>query len=303
MKVKSLMLLAVAIGCGLVAMLGVQQVLSSGKSAPEPEMGQVCVAAQEIPAGMLLTETMIRVEKWPLATIPEGTVRDPKELGERALKVRAFPGDLILEVKLGAKGGGASVAIPKGMRVVTVPVNLTMTHSGLIQPGDHVDVLVTYKTRDDKRGQIEKTKTVLEYIEVFATDRLRDVENGDNVKTEAKNISLLVTPEQGSLLMLAASKGQLQLALRHIEDSEQSNVAAVDDTFFDGAGPNYVQPEPEPEHVAPAAPAAPAVVEAPPTTKKWVMTIFEKDVKRVEEIELELEAAAEKTEVPAANPS
>ena len=298
MKVKSLMLLAVAIGCGLVAMLGVQQVLSSGKNAPEPEMGQVCVAAQEIPAGMLLTDTMIRVEKWSLATIPEGAVRDPKELTERALKVRAFPGDLILEVKLGAKGGGASVAIPRGMRVVTVPVNLTMTHSGLIQPGDHVDVLVTYKTRDDKRGQIEKTKTVLEYIEVFATDRLRDVEAGDNVKTEAKNISLLVTLEQGQLLMLAASKGQLQLALRHNEDTDQGNTVAVDDTFFEGAPPSYVAPEPEPEHVAPA-PAAPAVVETPPTTKKWVMTIFEKDVKRVEEIELELEAAAEQTEAPA----
>ncbi|HVW00567.1 MAG TPA: Flp pilus assembly protein CpaB [Planctomycetaceae bacterium] len=301
MKVKSLMLLAVAIGCGLVAMLGVQQVLSSDKSAPEPEMGTVCVAAQEIPAGMLLTDTMIRVEKWHLATIPEGAVRDPKELAERALKVRAFPGDLILEVKLGAKGGGASVAIPKGMRVVTVPVNLTMTHSGLIQPGDHVDVLVTYKTRDDKRGQIEKTKTVLEYIEVFATDRLRDVENGDNVKTEAKNISLLVTPEQGSLLMLAASKGQLQLALRHIEDKEQGSPVVVDDTFFEGAQANYVAPEPEPEP-APVATPTP-VVEAPPQTKKWLITIFEKDVKRVEEIEMENQDAPEQPSSAPANPS
>jgi len=315
MKFKSLMLLAVAVGCGLVAMLGVQQALSNkAKPAAQPDMTSVYVAAQEIPPGVFLDETMLKTEKWPKSAVPAGAITDPSQFAERALIIKAVPGDLILQAKLGEKGkSGASVSIPKGMRVVTVPVNLTQAHSGLMQPGDRVDVLVTYKTRDDQRGTIQKTKTVLEYIQVFATDKLRNAEGAaDNSgKTSVKNISLLVTPEQGNLLMLAVSKGTLQLALRHQDDRAAVHTAAVDERSFDGAMASVGLSDEDSEAALlsatepgqadedanlrdflddtadadkPAtADAAPA---APPEKILWTITIFEKDSKREEQVEL-----------------
>ena len=47
MKFKTLMLLAIAMSCGLVAMLGVQQVLSGGKGETDKEVSQVLIALSD----------------------------------------------------------------------------------------------------------------------------------------------------------------------------------------------------------------------------------------------------------------
>ena len=150
--------------------------------------------------------------------------------------MRAYPGDVILQAKLGEKGEyGASTSIHKGLRVVTVPVNMTTVHSGMIRPGDR-DRRARARTRSGvpARRKSSRTKTVLEYIEVFAIDRNREGEGNDSSKgAKAENLSVLVTPEQAHVLMLASSKGKLQMALRNSEDKDQAKVAAVDDKIFD----------------------------------------------------------------------
>jgi pilus assembly protein CpaB len=128
----------------------------------------------------------------------------------------------------------ASYEIPKGMRVVTVSVNLTKTHSGLITPGDRVDVLVTYKARTAEDGLVTRTKAVLEYIQIFATDSLRrGGESSEGGEIKAKNISVLVSPDQANLLMLAESKGQLTLALRSKNDTTSSESVTADERSLD----------------------------------------------------------------------
>ena len=52
MKTKSMVLLAMALGCGLVAMLGVQQILSGEQKVKDTV--PVLVAKQEIGAGTKL---------------------------------------------------------------------------------------------------------------------------------------------------------------------------------------------------------------------------------------------------------
>jgi pilus assembly protein CpaB len=326
MKIKSVMLLAVAAGCGLVAMFGVQQTLSGRKVAnPEENLTKVFVSAQEIPAGTMLNETMLKVEKWPKDAVPQGAITDVQQIHERSLIVKAFPGDLILEAKLGEQGRqGASVSIPKGMRVVTVPVNLTLAHSGLLQPGDRVDVMVTYKFDSGNRKLVQKTKTVLEYIQVFATDTRRDAEVGgtpeENAKGGVKNISLLVNQDQATMLTLAEKMGTLQLALRNSDDTEQGQTVAIDERTFDSEGvsrgsegtddltarlPNRettLKDFLDTSAQEPAAAPPPVVAAPPPPPEKnvWTITIFAKDVKREEQIELPAEPAEAATAAPAA---
>src|SRR5262245_28802628 len=205
MKTKSMVLLAMALGCGLVAMLGVQQILS-GEHKPKDTV-PVLVATQEIPAGVPIDPSVVTFEEFARETVPPGAVTDAGQFEDRSLKVRAFPGDVILQAKLGEKGvHGASTSIRKGHRVVTVPVNMTTVHSGMIRPGDRVDVLVTYAIRRPGQPDLQRTKTVLEYIEVFAIDRLREGEGSSSEKgAKAENLSVLVTPEQAHVLMLAGS--------------------------------------------------------------------------------------------------
>jgi pilus assembly protein CpaB len=130
MKFKSVVLLAVAIGCGLVAMLGVQQVMSGDKSA-ETKMIKALVAIEEIAPGLPLDETNVAFKELPEDLVPSGAVTKKEQFEERALKRGAFPGDVITKAKLD-ENLIASYEIPEGMRVVTVSVNLTKTHSGLM---------------------------------------------------------------------------------------------------------------------------------------------------------------------------
>jgi pilus assembly protein CpaB len=243
MKMKSLVLLAMAIGCGLVAMLGVRQVLS-GDKGPAVETAKVLVAVTTIMPGQPLDDTNVSFKDWPKDRIPQGAVTTHEQYMERSLRVSAVPNEVIMAAKLNEKGVfGGSSEIPAGMRVATVPVTTTQTHSGLILPGDRVDVVVTYTMHkmtggqmNTQVGEIRKARTILQYIEVFATDNIRisSGSNGENTKeVSAKNISLLVTPDQYNLLALAAEKGKITLALRHRGDKEEVHPKIYDEQLFD----------------------------------------------------------------------
>lgn len=97
--------------------------------------------------------------------------------------------------------------IPVGMRVITIPVNKVQTLAESLKPGDRVDVLVTFSIRSNAGVPTTKTKTLLEYAEVFATD-------GGASSDWAWNVSLLVTPEMVNILKLGESKGSLALSWR-----------------------------------------------------------------------------------------
>jgi len=293
MKTKSMVLLAMALGCGFVAMLGVQQILSGEQRVKDTV--PVLVAKQEIGAGMKLEAAQVAFEDWPRENVPPGAVTSASQFEERALKVRAYPGDVILQAKLGSKGEyGASTTIHKGLRVVTVPVNMTSVHSGMIRPGDRIDVLCTYTVRRPNSAEVSRTKTVLEFIEVFAIDRLREGEGAESSKgAKAENLSVLVTPEQAHVLMLAASKGKLQMALRNGEDREHAQVATVDDRIFDeiasskGVDKDELSKKPgDEEKKAKEADVKQFLQAASPAADEevWAIEIFEGDTKRVETI-------------------
>jgi|HubBroStandDraft_4_1064222.scaffolds.fasta_scaffold148972_2 pilus assembly protein CpaB len=314
MKMKSLVLLAMAIGCGLVAMLGVQQVLSGDKKPPT-ETGKVLVAITNIMPGQPLDDSNVAFKAWDKTDIPQGAVTSHEEYQERSLRVSATPNEPIMIAKLNEKGVfGGSSEIPKGMRVATVPVTVTETHSGLILPGDRVDVVVTYTVAHNMPGQmnsqfgeIKKAKTILQYLEVFATDNIRQsaVPNGEQKEVAAKNISLLVTPDQYVLLMLAKSKGQISLALRHRGDDSESRPSEVDETAFEHLkvthGPNKKERDADEGKVAvrdsldleqvkvAEAPPKPEVKPEPVKEKEkptWLMRVFEGDKLREEQVEL-----------------
>lgn len=300
MKFKSVLLLAVAIGCGLIAMLGVQQVLSGPKPEKQDEI-QVLVATEDISPYTRLNETNTAFQTMSKEAIPEGAepVTTPEEYLERVLRMGAVKGDLILKSKLTEKGALPSMEIPEGMRVVTVKVNQTQTHSGLIMPGDFVDVVLTYKTQEQGRGLVQNARTILQNVKIFAADNIRrgTVKSGDATEINAKNISFVVTPDEANLLMLAESRGQLTMALRHHGDATVVETKQFDDRVFDrgrilaGGVPSETEPVAAPadgpngkdfKKFLEGRSATPAGTDNP----KWKLTIFEGNQPREIEIEL-----------------
>ena len=227
MKSKSLVLLAVAAGCGLVAMLGVQQMLSGGKQPAQSKI-RILVAKADIDPGVPLEKTNVGFKEWPKDALPEGAITKEEQYTERALKHRVGPGQPILLTELGKKGDfGVEVQIPEGMTLVSYPVTATMTHSGLLKPGSYVDVSAAIEYPKKGGGKQVEIKPVLQCIQVIAVgNQVAGTDtSSDGTPKDAKNVSFLVFPLQGQLLQLAYKKsnGAIQLALRGKTDKSLAN--------------------------------------------------------------------------------
>ena len=78
MKSKSFVLMTLSLGFGLIAALGITQVMGKNKQPVQPkeEMGQGVVAVDYLDHKTFLNEENVRVENWPKKIIPEEAVRD-----------------------------------------------------------------------------------------------------------------------------------------------------------------------------------------------------------------------------------
>jgi pilus assembly protein CpaB len=129
-------------------------------------------------------------------------------------------GDAITEQKLKPKAGGAgsgfmTYIIPQGHRAITVAVNEVAGVAGFITPNDRVDVVLTTTIPGSKDENI--TKIILQNVPVLATGQITEQKEGKPVIVPT--VTLDLTPDDSEKIVLAASKGKLQLLLRNIADS------------------------------------------------------------------------------------
>ena len=318
MKPNKLILLAVAAGCGLVAMLGVQQMMSGGTAATSKT--KILVAKAEIGPGVPLDKAIVGFKEWPNDALPEGAITNEDDITDRSLKHHVGTGQPILATELGKKGEyGLEVQIPEGMTVQTIPVNGTQTHSGLLKPGAYVDVSATieYALKEGKKEV--RSQPVLSCLKVIAVDDQvagTEAAPAGGTAKEAKNVSFLVFPRQGQLLMLAVKRsgGSIQLALRGKTDKSLANVGDLSDEamsqmsnqLFGEADENNnnssklastaVTPTASTEPVAKPKSSirkmvktqtSPAVTEVGDQTMKrtWKIEIFQGDKREVQEID------------------
>lgn len=216
MRTKSIILLLIALGFGLVASIGMSQ-LAGGDGAPEIPTAPVYVAIANVSQGQQLTEENVKLEQWPADRIPESAVSTPESIENMAARQPLFVGEPLMVDKLIDldDSKGAADRVKPGYRIVSVKVTMESSVSGLILPGDHVDIMSVNRERG-------KAETILSNIEVFAIDsetkRMVD-ENGGTI--QAKTVSVQVLPEQATKLTYhAGSGGSLRLALRSKEDND-----------------------------------------------------------------------------------
>ncbi len=242
MKPKQMMLFAVAIGCGLFAMIGAQQILS-GNKPPEQELVQILVASGDIDPGVPLDKMNVKFKEWPKAGVPEGAITKEEEYADHALKIRISKDMPVLVPYLGPKGQvGIASQIPKGMIMVTLPVDSTMTHSGLLRAGSYVTVTcaVSRPPRDNTLRESMSIKTVLKRVKVIAVgNKMAGTETAAKDPNEQKveNVSFVVFPRQANLLNLAKelSKGHMHLALLGEEDKSTEDTQDIDENALAAA--------------------------------------------------------------------
>jgi pilus assembly protein CpaB len=230
MRPKSLILLALALGCGLVASIGISQVLDGNNRPAAVETAPIYVALQNVNVGDPLTEKMVALEEWPKDKVPVGAITKWEDLEDRRPRSNIYQGEPLLENKLLAKGERSDPiqGVPAGMRLKTISVDARKSAAGLLSPGDRVDVQIYVKANPEHGIKSPFTKIFLQNIRVYAVDQAIDkAADGEEARNVAKTVSLIVTPAQANRINLAENMGEISLIPRNpdddavVEDSEQ----------------------------------------------------------------------------------
>jgi pilus assembly protein CpaB len=213
-----MLLLVLALGCGLVASVGISQMLQK-TDAPAGDTSPVWVVKTDIKRNDALTVQNLNLEQWPKEKIPPGALGKLEEIEGKRARVNLYAGEAVLDKKLLTKDElTASWKIPKDFRLYTVQGDPLSSQGGLLHPDDRVDVLVFVA----KANGIAMTgaKTILQDIRVFAVnDQVQTTDDKAAESIAAKTVTLLVTPSQAEKLVLASEIGKIKLVMRSGDDS------------------------------------------------------------------------------------
>lgn len=180
----------------------------------EPTATEVVVAARDLSLGTVLTAEDVKLASWPGGLLPEGYSSSVEEVLGRGVITNVVLNEPLISSKIAVKeaGGGLPIVIPEGYRGVSVRVDDVISIAGFVVPGTRVDVMVTLD-----QGENPVTKVILQNISVLTSGQvIEQTANGEPILVTV--ITMLVTPEQAEELVLAATRGRIQLALRNTLD-------------------------------------------------------------------------------------
>jgi pilus assembly protein CpaB len=220
MRAKTLILVMIAMVCGLLATIGISQVIErKSKSGPAPEMLKIFVAATDIDIGDALNAQNVRLEEWPREIAPEGAIIKLEDLENRYARQRFFEGEPVMSIKLMDSNSDNTMTIPEGYRACSIKVSGEVVVGNLVKPGDRVDVIVFLRKNGDV--PITGTRTILRDVRIWAVNSKTERSIDDQGQSlSAQTVSLLVTSRQAELLTLASQLGQLRLTLRRPNDQQ-----------------------------------------------------------------------------------
>jgi Flp pilus assembly protein CpaB len=223
MKPKTMILMFVAIGCGLAASYMTSRVIAERSTeAAEVEKVSVLVAKKNLALGMLIKDPAAQFEEkfYIKGEEPKKAIRDLVLLKDKRLSKSISAEQFVTEEDLFNKDNGA-LDVQAGMRAVGLKVNVESSGGGFVLPHSRVDLVHVVKTEKETTSKI-----IMQNVLVLAVDQAA-------VKPEDKNsfvpqtVTVEVTPTQAETLALAQDIGSIKLILRGFGDDEKVHTAGV----------------------------------------------------------------------------
>ncbi|BAR60735.1 pilus assembly protein CpaB [Bradyrhizobium diazoefficiens] len=190
--------------------------------APPSTVGYF-VAARPLSKGTLAREEDFVVRSVPPERLPAGAILETSDskAGLPGSLVRKFVdagSPITLQDVLRPRDRGflASVLAPDS-RAISIKVDEESGVSGLIRPGDYVDVLLTQVFEKADPARRAMSETVLANVRVIAIDQ-EIVQGGRTITSvagkQAQTVSLELAPDQVKKVTVAKQIGTLSLAVR-----------------------------------------------------------------------------------------
>ncbi|MGE0628122.1 MAG: Flp pilus assembly protein CpaB [Hyphomicrobiaceae bacterium] len=230
MKRAQLIGLSIALGAGVLAVVVAKSFM---RPPPAPKMltrtvdaVKVLVAKADIPIGQVASEASFRWQEWPKAAVSPSFItntakpRAPRDFSGHIARSRILQGEPITKSKLIKAGSGGVLAalLSPGMRAISVKISEHTSVGRLILPNDHVDMLLTTRSRTRNGGAEDVTsEPLLSNVRVLAIGQNIEVREGK--RTADGNVATLeVSPGQAETIAQAGMRGEITLILRSIAD-------------------------------------------------------------------------------------
>lgn len=231
MKSKSLLLMVLSLGFGLIAAIGISQVMGRNNvEAPKVQTRTVIVAAEDLEYKTLLTPENVKEEQWPLEIIPANAVSSMEQITDMATQTFIAKQMPISTSNIVHKNLQNVMQIPRGFQVIHIKVSAEDTGNGLLQPNDRVNLIGHVKGRP--------ARAFLKGLRVFSVNAQLTARSGSREEQGSRSdaiVGILANERQAEMIMQVLKEGKLKLSMLG-ESIEYEEYGTIDEEGVRGLG-------------------------------------------------------------------
>ena len=224
--------------------------------ALQKNQAMVFIARRNIPAGAYIAPNMIDTMTIFRNQMPPNAIRHFGELENKTASRYVKAGELLTTdlVKGSIKPEEAtslSMVVPKGKRATTIPVDNISSLVGMLEPGDHVDVIgiVNLPVPGSDKTQVMSVSLfqnilVLAVGEEYGAEKIAAAQGlvqkflkptttkKDDKKEKNPLITLALDPEDVGIISYVQENGKIRLVLRSPMDTSKKDVPPINNMNF-----------------------------------------------------------------------
>ncbi len=223
MSARTIIVVVLALVCGLCAAVGIQGMRKTpaavAEVAPEPIATEpVIVMLAPVAQGQLIQVADVQVQELPKAFVPPGAFKLAADVVGRRAQISLVKGDTVTDRMLIATGGyNLGPRVPSGWRAFTILTSSPSSSlAGALAKGDRVDVLFTATTQAIPLTVGTRATILLQDVEVLAVNPKDESAATNKIPAnEVLSATLLVRIYEAATLDQAQAMGMIHLALRN----------------------------------------------------------------------------------------
>ena len=210
--------IVLALGTGLLLL----NYLTQSRGSTVGMKRDVLIVTREIAARSTVTSDMVSVESRIADQVDANAFSDPRKIAGNVALITIPVGSIVTTSQLVKP---ATLALPTrlqhGLRAVSIAIDRVKGVSGLLQPGDRVDVIAVQQRAGD---ETPRATTIMRGVLVLALGNEMETASAtpspDN--QNLTTVTLAVNPQQANLISLADVYTTLRLALRSSNEPVRS---------------------------------------------------------------------------------
>lgn len=200
----------------------------------EYEAEKIVVATRDLKVGTVIDGSTVAMRDIPATFVHRAAIRPDQfdsVVGKKLVIPLGSGEPLLPEHVTVAQADAFSSLIKEGDRAVTIEVDRVSSVSGLLVPGDYVDLLVS----TDGVGDESMTLPVLHNVKILATGHKTGLELvDDGMPSPYQTVTLSLSPEQSAKIIHARRIGTISAVLRNPGDKEVAYEGKITKTSLVG---------------------------------------------------------------------